>query len=107
MPESSGPKERPDFSRLLLPADLAERPKAGKLVGEVGQQAGLPDASIFNLQVTVSEATADGPGRSACCVIQEESCRAMSARVARTTQGVSPLAVSIANRCPPQPVIRS
>ena len=59
MPENSGPKDRPGFFRLLIPADLAELPKARLLMAEVGQQAGLPDARIFDLQVTVSEATAN------------------------------------------------
>jgi PAS domain S-box-containing protein len=59
MPVSSRRKDQPGFFSLLIPADLAELPGARKLTGEVGRQAGLPDHRIFDLQVSVSEATAN------------------------------------------------
>jgi anti-sigma regulatory factor (Ser/Thr protein kinase) len=59
MPEMSGSPERQEFFRLLIPADLAELPKTRELMGDLGQKAGLSDARIFDLQVVVSEATAN------------------------------------------------
>jgi PAS domain S-box-containing protein len=71
MPESSAPKDRPGFFRLLIPADLAEVSRCRKLMEEVGRQAGLPEPRIFDLQVTVSEAAANAIEHAASEVVIE------------------------------------
>jgi len=68
MPEASGPMGQRGFFSLHVPADLAELSKARLLMEEVGQQAALPQERIYDLEVCVSEAAANGIEHAASAV---------------------------------------
>lgn len=55
-------------SRLTLPPDLSRLSEARAWAGEAGSRASLPEARIFDLQVTVSEATANAIEHAASAV---------------------------------------
>jgi PAS domain S-box-containing protein len=59
MPKAVGQHEHDRFFSLLIPADLSALSKARGLMEEVGRLAGLSGDRIFDLQVAVSEATAN------------------------------------------------
>ncbi len=68
MPEASGSKQRGRFFRLVIPADLSQLSKIRRLVEEVGHAAELPGARVFDLQVAVSEASANAIEHAASAV---------------------------------------
>ncbi len=68
MPEAPRPKGEDRFFHLLIAADLSELSKARGLMEEVGRIAQLPEDRIFDLQVAVSEATANAIEHAASAV---------------------------------------
>ena len=59
MTETTGDAQRDRFSRMVIPADLAELSRARRFVKELGLAAQLSDARSFDLQVATSEAVAN------------------------------------------------
>ena len=59
MIETTGDAQRDRFSRMVIPADLAELSRARRFVKELGLAAQLSEARSFDLQVATSEAVAN------------------------------------------------
>jgi len=64
----TSPPDGEDPRRLTVPADLSRVAEVRAWVGEVGSSASLSAARVFDLQVSVSEATANGIEHAASAV---------------------------------------
>jgi PAS domain S-box-containing protein len=62
------PRRREAPPRLAIPADLSRLAEVRAWAGEVGSSASLPAARVFDLQVSVSEAAANGIEHAASAV---------------------------------------